>query len=87
MSSNLYFKVAIMIYLYLGAAKSRHTVFADNASPYKGDHQPVYQTDTKVLKSSFLFYTTNFKQTVLCYINTIIYFAFLGPSCAGKRDR
>ena len=32
-----------------------------------------------------LFFTTNFKQTVSCYIN--IYFAFLGPSCAGKRDR
>ena len=51
MSTNLYSEVAVIVYLYSGAAKSRHVVFADSASLYKGDHLPIYQTDTKVPKS------------------------------------
>ena len=52
-----------------GAAKFRHAMFDNSASPYKEDYQPVYHTDTKVHKLGcfvlFYFFLTSITATQL----------------------
>ena len=53
-----------MSFIHSGAAKFRHAMFDNSASPYKEDYQPFYHTDTKVHKlGCFVLFLTSITAT------------------------